>query len=98
MSGSHKELIVLQGISAYEKDEEDDNSSDGEWEDISHSSEDDTDKNVDAHRDALERKEVDQKHGIVNENEKGDGDKVSPFMWYMSLECWSYLKHMCHHI
>jgi hypothetical protein len=86
MSGSYKYRIVLQGTSTFEKDEEDDNSSDGEWVDISHSSEDDnssegdTDKYVDTHRDPLDRKEVDQKHGAMNQNEKGDGDKVSPFM------------------
>jgi len=80
MSGIQKYLIVLQGTSTYEKDEEDDNSSDDEWVDISHSSEDDTDKYVDTHRDPLDRKEVDQKHGAMNQNEKGDGDKVSPFM------------------
>jgi hypothetical protein len=80
MSGSHKCLIVLQGTSTYEKDEEDDDSSDGEWVDISHSSEDDTDKYVDTHRDRLDRKEVDQKNGAINQNEKGGADKVSPFM------------------
>jgi hypothetical protein len=80
MSGSHIYLIVLQGTSTYEKDEGDENSSDGEWVDISHSSDDDMDKYVDTDRDPLDRKEVDQKHGAMNQNEKGDGDKVSPFM------------------
>jgi hypothetical protein len=85
MSGSHKELIVLQGTSTYEKEEEDDNSSDGEWVDMSHSSEDDTDKSVDTHKDVSDKKEVDQNHGAMNKNGKGDGDKVSSFMWYMFL-------------
>ena len=72
--------IVLQGISTYEKYEEDDNSSSDEWVDISHSSEDDADKNVDTHKDASDRREVDQKHRAMNQNENGDGDEVSPFM------------------
>jgi hypothetical protein len=80
MSGSHEGHIVLQGTSTYEEDEEDDTSSDGEWVDISHSSEDDTDKNVDTHNDVSDRKDDDQKHGAMEQNEKGDGDKVSPFM------------------
>ena len=84
MSGSHEDLVVLQVTSMYEKDDEDD-SSDGEWVDISHSSEDDTDKNVDTHKDVSDRKEVDQKHGAVNTNERRDGDKVSPFIRYISL-------------
>lgn len=65
-----------EGTSTYEKDEEDENSSDGEWVDMSHSSDDDTDKYVDTHGDPLDRKEVDQKHGAMNQNEKGDGDKA----------------------
>jgi len=48
--------------------------------DISHSSEDDTDNYVDTHRDPLDRREAGQKHGAMNQNEKGDGDMVSPFM------------------
>ena len=88
MNGSHEGLIVLQGTSTCEKYDEDDNSSGDEWVDISHSSEDDADKNVDTQKDASDRREVDQKHRAMNQNENGDGDEVSPFM---SLECSSYL-------
>jgi hypothetical protein len=78
-----KELIVPQGTSGCEKDDEDDGSSDGEWIDISHSSEDgDAEENVDTQNKISGKKEADQKHdeGVVNDNEEEDGDKVKSFI------------------
>jgi hypothetical protein len=78
-----KELIIPQGTSGCDKRDEDDGSSDDEWIDISHSSEDDNaEGNVDTQKEISGRKEADRKHddGAINANEKEDGDKVILFI------------------
>lgn len=60
------------------KDGEDDCSSDGEWIDISHSSEDDAEEEVDIQNKMCGRNKADQKHdeGIIIDNEEENGDRV----------------------
>lgn len=82
-----KEIIVPQDSSGCEKDNEDDGSSDGEWVDVSHSSEDDdAEENVGTENKIPGKKEAVQKHeGVINGNEEEDGGKVKSLIQCGSL-------------
>lgn len=74
-----REFIVSQGTSGCGKDDEDDDSSDDEWINISHSSEDDAEENIGTQEEVFDRLEDDQRCdlGAVDNNEEDDRDKVS---------------------
>lgn len=86
-----REFIVSQGTSGCGKDDVDDASSDDEWIDISHSSEDDAEENIGTQQEVFDRLEDDQKcdHGAVDENEEDDGDKVSSLMQDVTERCYT---------
>jgi hypothetical protein len=84
-----RKCIVSQGISGCGGDDEDDGSSDGEWVDISHSSEDDAEENIGTQEDAFDRLEDDQRgdRGTVDEDVEEDEDKVSSHIQGVTESC-----------